>query len=169
MKIHIWDVEKGESLQKVTAPGWHVEDVRMSRDGSRIFYLYWKTIQVWSTQTGEVVGVVEFEFGGPRRFLAVDSSRVWVHSPLEEPQGWDFGIPGSSPVKLPNISSQYPDGAKLWDINQSRIKDTATGKIVFQMGGRFAKPFDGQWDGQYLVTGYESGEVLILDFNRVPL
>ena len=26
-----------------------------------------------------------------------------------------------------------------------------------------------QWDGQYLVAGYESGEVLILDFNHMPL
>jgi hypothetical protein len=43
------------------------------------------------------------------------------------------------------------------------IKDTVTGKVVLQLNGRYAKPFDVQWDGQYLVAGYESGEVMILD------
>jgi len=45
------------------------------------------------------------------------------------------------------------------------IKDAVTGKEVFQLVGRYAKPNCVQWDGQYLVAGYESGEVLILGFN----
>ena len=49
----------------------------------------------------------------------------------------------------------------------TKIKDTVTGRVVFQLVGRYASPKGGvHWDGQYLVAGYESGEVLILDFNH---
>jgi len=50
-------------------------------------------------------------------------------------------------------------------VSQSRIEDVAAGKEVFQLAGRYAKPSVTQWDGQYLVAGYDSGEVLILDFS----
>ena len=30
-----------------------------------------------------------------------------------------------------------------------------------------SNPVDSQWDGQYLVAGYRSGEVLILDLNNL--
>ena len=84
-----------------------------------------------------------------------------------EPQGWDFGILDSAPIQQPNIPSSHSTGTKLWDAHKFRIKDTVTGKVVFQLGGRFARPVDSQWDGQYLVAGYQSGEVLILDFNNM--
>ena len=113
------------------------------------------------------MGEVEFEYLGPRRSLTVDGSRVWVYSPMLEPQGWDFGIPNSPPIELPDIPSSHSTGTKLWDIHQFRIEDTVTGRVVFQLGGRFANPVDSQWDGQYLVAGYGSGEVLILDFNNM--
>ena len=83
--------------------------------------------------------------------------------------GWDFGVPGSHPVQLSNTSLLHPNYTKLWDIAQSRIKDAATGKVVFQLAGGLVNPVDSQWDGRYLVAGYESGEVLILDFNHMPL
>ena len=44
---------------------------------------------------------------------------------------------------------------------------TVTGKEIFQLVGRYADPYDAQWDGRYLVAGYMSGEVLILDFNHM--
>jgi hypothetical protein len=53
------------------------------------------------------------------------------------------------------------------DNGSAQIKDTITGKVVFQLSGRYAKANDVQWDGQYLVAGYDSGEVLILDFHDV--
>ena len=144
-----------------------VEDVRISGDGSKVFCLQYTSVKAWSILTGEVAGVVELELSGPRRSLSVDGSRVWVHSPVLETLGWDFGIPGSSPIQLPNSTSLHPNNTKLWNIGQSRLKDIITGKVVFQLAGRFERPINSQWDGQYVVAGYESGEVLILDFNHV--
>jgi len=48
------------------------------------------------------------------------------------------------------------------------IKDTVTGE-VFQLFGKYAQPSVTEWNSQYLVGGYCSGEVLILDFNQIPL
>ena len=42
-----------------------------------------------------------------------------------------------------------------------------TGKVVLQLPTRFVGSSDSQWDGRYLVAGYENGEVLILDFNNM--
>ena len=80
---------------------------------------------------------------------------------------WDFGIPGSLPVQLYNISPHnlHPSGAVLWDTSLSRIKDQATGRVVFQPSGGFARPVDAQWNGQYLIIYYPLNEVLILDFS----
>ena len=163
-KIHIWDVEKGELLQTIDAPWSDVDDIKISGDGSKVFCLHWVSIQAWSIWTGEDMGEVELEFSDLQRSLTVNGSRVWVHSPLVEPQGWDFGISGAFPVQLPDTFSLYLNDTKLWDTSLSRIKDAITGKAVFQFGGRFAKPIDVQWGGWYLVAHYESGEMLILDF-----
>jgi len=167
-KIYIWDMKKGELLRSVDATlGYDVEEFRISENGSNVFCLSWTSIQIWSIQTGKAIGKVELRICGPIRSLVVDGSRVWVHSPLSKPLGWDFGTPGSHPVQLSNSPLPHPNSAKLWDVEQSRMKDAVTGKIVLQLAGRFAKPIKSQWDGHYLVAGYESGEVLILDFNHV--
>ena len=165
-KIHIWDVERGE-LQMVNVTQGRIEGIRISGDGSKVFCLSWKTIQAWSIQTGEVIGEVGLEVCQSQRSLTVDGSRVWVHSPFLEPLGWDFGIPGSSFVRLSNTPLLHPNSTKMWDIDQSAIKDTVTGSMVFQLTGRFRYPLVSQWDSQYLVAGYQSGELLILDFNHV--
>ena len=166
-KLHIWDVEKGEPIQIVDIPGSDVEDVKISGDGSKVFCLHFESVQAWSIWTGEGVGEAKLEYSKYRRSLTVEGSRVWVHSPVLELQGWDFGIPSPSPTQLSDIPSPHLSGTKLWDDDLSGIKDRVSGKVVFQLGGRFAKPVDSQWDGQYLVAGYHSGEVLILDFNHM--
>ena len=97
--------------------------------------------------------------------LTVDKSRVWAHWPQSEYQGWDSGILGSSSVhKLSNIP--LPNGSMLWDPRETRIMNAATGEFIFQLPARFAKPTDVQCDGSYLVAGYESGEILILDLRN---
>jgi len=170
-KIHIWDLERGEVLQTVDAPGDHLEDLRISGDGSKIFSLYWESIQAWSRLTGEVLDRVQMGWVSPQRSLTVDGSRVWIHHPQTEYQGWDFGTQGSSPVQLSNMPPDklHLTGTMLWDISLSRIKDTDTGKVVFQLSGRFSQPTAVQCDGCYLAAGYSSGEVLILDFNYLSL
>ena len=165
--IHIWDVEKEELLHTIYALDNNVEDVRISGDGSNIFYLDILSIKAQSMETGKVVGQVILEGYDFDRCLTVDGSRVWVHSPSSESLGWDFATPGSPPVQLSNSLLLLTKNAKLWDICQSKIKDAVTGRVVCQLSGRFENPVTSQWDGHYLVTGYESGEVLILDFNHV--
>ena len=163
-EVHIWDAEKGK-LQVAGTAKAHIDDVKISGDGFRVYCLDSRSLQAWSILTGGSMGEVELVFSHPQRSLTVVGSRVWVCSPVEKPQGWDFGIPGSSPVEL-SITPPALTNTKLWDDMLSGIQDTATGKVVFQLGGRFMKPVHLQWDGQYLVAGYNSGEVLILDFNH---
>ena len=164
-EMHIWDAEGGE-LQMLDGMYDYATDVRISGDGSKVFCLHWNIIHTWSVQTGEIVDKLELEFVSVQRSLTVDGSRVWVHSPASDPQGWDFGTPGSPPLQLSNASLLHPNCTKWWNSKQSMVKDAVTGKVVFQLAGRFAKPVHSQWDGQYLVAGYESGEVMILDFHH---
>ena len=167
-KINIWDVEKGKLLLAVERPRFGVEDIKISGDGSRIFYLDSWSIQAWSVQTGEIVGKTEVtEMLFSVKSLAVDGTRVWACYPDSEYEGWDFGIPGSLPVQLPNVPPYrlYPNGAVLWDTGLSRVKDNRTGKVVFQLSGRHGKPVDVQWNGQFLVVCYTPQDILILDFS----
>jgi hypothetical protein len=100
----------------------------------------------------------------------VDGSSIYIQSSEDKPtQGWDFGVSGTSPFPLPNIPSEKPHLRFAYGSNQQRnsppwIKDTVTGKDVFQLPGKYAKPVVVQCDGHYLVAGYKSGEVLILNF-----
>jgi WD40 repeat protein len=48
-----------------------------------------------------------------------------------------------------------------------RIEDSITGKEIFQLHGKYANPSSIKWDWQYLVAGYQSGEVLVLDFSQM--
>ena len=166
-KVHIWDSEQG-TLQIVDGFQGDIEDIRISGDGSQIFSLQYRIIQAWSTLTGKGMGMVNFESPLTKRSLTVNGSKVWVHSRIGEPQGWDFGTSGSSPTQLSNIPSLCLYGTKLWDVGWSRIMDVATGKVVFQLAGRFWDLVRSHRDGQSLVACYKSGEVLILDFNHVP-
>ena len=114
------------------------------------------------------MGKVGLEICDHQRTLSINGSKVWVHSPMLEPMGWDFGIPGSPSVQLSN-SPTLPRKTKLLDVPRSRIINMDTGKVAFKLAGRFAWPTDLKWDGQHLVAGYELGEVLILDFNHMFL
>jgi WD40 repeat protein len=167
--IHIWDTEKGELLQVVNVPGASSDGLRISGDGSKVFCLIGDLLQAWSTSTGEAVGEVKLEDDSYLELLRVDGSRIWVCFKDKPAQGWDFGVPGSPPIPVPYTPPERSHlhffyGTNWWSGDPSRIEDTVTGKQVFQLSGRYAEPTDVQWDGQYLVAGYESGEVLILDF-----
>jgi len=173
-QIHIWDTKKGELLQTLDSTRY-IADLRISGDGSKILGLSVGFIQLWSMWTWEPVDEVMLGLEGDLYLdsFYTDNSRIWIHSkdsPAQE--GWDFGISGSSPVPFdPSTGRPHLDfiGGALWQTSgPSYIKNTVTGKEVFQLSGRYAKPDAVQWDGQYLVAGYGSGEVLILDFHVYP-
>ena len=112
------------------------------------------------------MGKMEIDDGNYIGSLIVDGSKVWAHWSGSKYKGWDFGIPGSTPAEPSNISI-LPSPSKLWDTKQARIRNPATGEVVFQLSGRFADPVSVQCDDSYLAAGYESGEILILDLTNV--
>ena len=176
--IHIWDTGKGELLQTLDILDildklWCI-GLRISGDGSKVFCLFDSSIQAWSMWSWKPVGEVELKLEGMPYLdsLCMDGSRVLVHfgnSPAQK--GWDFGTLSSSPIPYdPSTERPHLDfiGDPLqWIHGSSWIKNTVTGKRVFQLSGEYARPSDVRWDGQYLVAGYSSGEVLILDFHHI--
>jgi len=172
--IHIWDTNNGEFLQTVDAPLSRPRDLRISGDGSKVFCLAGESLQAWSICTGELVGKVEFESDHNPFFdpLQTYGSRIWIRLKDLSTQGWDFGILGSPPIQLLDVSMTRPLLDLICDTSWRTkgpcwIKDAVTGKEVFQLSGRYAEPVNVQWDGQYLVAGYKSGEVLIMDFHHL--
>ena len=168
-KIYILDAEKGELLQTVDVSGDNVKDLRISGDGSKVFCMDEQYICAWNIWTGEVMDRVEFGlYPSEDPFLTIDGTRVWVSFPPSLTMGWDFETSGSSPIELICTPFPRPHLDFIGGIREERsilpgIEDTITGKEVFQLPSKHARPADVQWDGQYLVAGYSSGEVLILD------
>ena len=167
-QIKIWDVEKEDLLAADELRD--LQDIKISEDGSRIFSVNPTVIQVHSIQTGEIM--YKAEIGNPAGdipSLTVNGSRVWVHYLATGTQVWDFGTSDSSPVQLPNMNLEilHPSCAVLWDASLFCIKEKATGKVVFWLPKMYGKPVGVQWNDQYLVTSFISGEVLVLDCSYV--
>jgi WD40 repeat protein len=173
--IHIWDVGKGEHLQSLDRSGLSsYKGIRISGDGSKVFCLFDGRIQAWSMWSWEPVGWATFELGQEPYLdsLCMDGSRVQIRYKNSSAQeGWDFGNLGSSPVPFdPSMERPRLDfisGNSWQGTGISWIRDTVTGREVFRLSGEYANPLDVQWDGQYLVAGYGSGKVFILDFCHV--
>ena len=171
--ICIWDAEKSEPLQRLGIPTSQLGGIRISGDGSKVFCLIGRSIQAWDIQTGEAVGKVELEDYPYLDPLHVGGSKIWICFQDSSVQRWDFEISGSSHILLSNTFPDRPHlnfiwGAR-WETGSTMIKDVVTGKEIFQLVGRYARPCCVQWDGQYLVAGYESGELLILAFDYALL
>jgi len=171
--VRVWDSkERGLLPIVVVPPKGGIQDLGLSRDGSRIYVMSNEFIKAWSTWTGEVVGEVVFKKKLYHCSFIVDDSRVWVCNENAETQGWDFGIPGLTPVPLPDTPPGRPHldligSTEQWGTGPSGIEDTITRKKVFQFSGRHAKPTAIKWDSPYLVAGYPSGEVLILNLEKM--
>jgi len=168
-KICIWDTEKGELLRIIDIPDY-INDLRISGDGSIVFCLHGLTIQAWSLWTGKVAEKVELSSAYIGSCLTINSLGVWMHPGAI--LGWDFGTIGSSPVELSYTSQNRPrldfiGGIRIHKSPLPGIQDTVTKKVVLQLPSRLVNCSDAQWDGQYLVVGYDSGEVLILECNHV--
>ena len=174
-RMHIWDAKR-KSCHQTTylVSDFSTTSLRISGDGSKVFVLDHEYLQALSIQTGEVMDKIQLEGSLADDPLTVDGSRVWVHYKDSEIQGWDFGILDSNPIPLSDTPPD-PDRPHLHFVNgvrtpgtgPSRIVDTVTKKEVFRLPEKFARPAVAQWDGRYLVAGYGSGEVLILDFNHM--
>jgi len=170
-KIHIWDTGKSKLLYTLDASG--SGGLRISGDGTKLFCLNNGLIQVWDMWTWKLVGEVKLE--GDEPFLdsfCPSGSKIWVRFKDLSTQGWDFGTSDSPPIPLSKTFTERPHldliGGPLWQTSSpSWIKDRVTGKKVFQLSGGYVKFREVQWDGQYLVAGYKSGEVIILNFNHL--
>ena len=165
-KLHVWDTKYEELLWEVYIPWSSIDALRISGDGFRVFALHAPYIWAWSLQTAVVVGKMQIEYRGSSGSLTVDGSGVWTHWPESNYKGWDFSSPGSTPMELSNTST-LPSSNRLWDPEQAGIRDLATGDIIFQLSGRFSSLAHVQCDNSYLVAGYETGEILILDLTNV--
>ena len=172
--IHIWDAKKGEQSINVLHSSSAIS-FRISGDGSKVFLLSDRNIQAWSIWTGELIGTVWFEDSLYPDSLIVENSKVWVNSKDLQTHGWNFGIPGPAPIPLSSTPPQHKPQSHLNFINYTRgvftytprVVDAVTHNEVFWLHGRYARPTHTQWDGHYLVAGYDSGEVVILDFKYV--
>ena len=146
-KIHICRPMK-ETQTMDAISDFSTTRLRVSEDGSKVFLLDHNYIRALSIRTGEVVGEVWLEGGKlSNNPLVVDGSRVWVHYKDSQTQGWDFGISDSTPIQLsippPDLNRprlDLIDGTKSESTGTSRIKDTVTGKEIFQLVGRYANP-----------------------------
>lgn len=104
----------------------------------------------------------------------MDESKILIRLEESLAQVWDFGTPGVVPTQLPEESSDKPhlsfiDVREWLAASVVRVEDSLTGVQMFQLYAKYASSTAAQWDGQYLIAGYESGEVLILDFeNMLP-
>jgi len=165
-KMHVYDAEKEELLYTWGGTMPSYSDIRISGDGSKVLCLDSSHIQAWSLKTGEGVGEV-YHSSMFARSMIVDGSRAWVQGFWDGIHGWDFGVTNSTPVAIPGLPSLHFNDPKQWDLSLSRVRDTVTGQVIFQMGGRYRKPVDVQSSGKYVATCYRSGEVLVLDFNHV--
>ena len=172
-KVHLWDSEKGEHQMPVLQSTSDIRDLRISGDGSKVFLLSKELIQALSIWTGEVVSEVRLEGEPLYDSLIMDGSKVWFFLKNLKIQGWDFGSQNLTPIPLSNISPGKPHlcflGTEYQDISPSRIEDITIRKEMFQLFGRYANPYAARWDSKYLVAGYQSGEVIILDFNHMIL
>ena len=160
---HVWDAGEGR-LQTIDAPGYY-RGLRITGDGSRVIQLTNEYIQAWSIWTGESTGMqLERHSYYTLAPLRMDGSKILAKSSPSDTV-WDFGAPGSTPIQFSATSSDRPH-LNFIDYLDT-IEDSVTRREVFQLHGRYAKPSVTQWDGQYLIAGYKSGKVLILDFSPV--
>ena len=169
--VHILDTKEGESLRIVTALP-NRTDLKISGNGSEILFLWEGSIQAQSILTGEVVGEVEWSAAKPYDSLIVDGSRVGVLFGDSQIKWWYFGVPGSTPISLPITSMgryhlDFVQGSRARAVMPAGVYDTVTGKQVFWLPGRYADPPKAKWNGQFLVVGYGSGELLILNFKHL--
>jgi len=169
-EIHVWDAKKGE-LQTIDAINKTPRGLRISGDRSKVFCVDDWYIQAWCIQTGMHIGRVSLGSEYPYHLdpLWIDGSKVLVRCRGSSTLSWDFGIPGSTSVQTSTLLNRpnldFIGTTSQQSTGQIGIEDRTTGNVVFHLPGK--KPIATQWDGHYLIVGYETGEVLILDLSNM--
>jgi WD40 repeat protein len=165
--FYIWDATRKKPLY--TSFIITIEDLKISGDGSKFFGLSAHFLVAFSLE-GKFIGRVGFNNSDPQTSLTVDGSRVWAHHLQLKWEGWDFKFP-YTPYRLPDtpIRKLHPNGTMLWDTILSRIQDTTSRRVIFQLGAGLGMPADVQWNNQYLVACFRSGKVLVLDCTSILL
>jgi WD40 repeat protein len=146
--VKTWDISTGLCKMTFQIPieGRTLKGAQMIDDMSTFAWLANKKVHLWDIEEGKLLQTID----------ELDLST----------QGQDSKTPGSSPT--PNHLHFINNAIGLMT-KPSVIVDTVTGKEVFRLYGRYVWLADAKWDGWYLVAGYRSGEVLILDFNHLLL
>ena len=167
-EYHIWDVYKGQLLRRFPSPFPRLRNLKVSKDGSKIFGLRLSHIQAVSTQTGEDAGSVKLG-RGEGITLFVRGSTVGINSQYN--RGWDFGGPevcalGEFPNRPRYDLVDWPMGRK---VTPCWIEDRVTKRQVFRLPERYTKyGTQVEWDGRYLlVLTRPAGEVTVMDFDPV--
>jgi len=150
--------------------------LRISGDGSRVFCVDDENIQAWSIQTGVPTGRASLRSKHPYLLdpLWIDGLKVLVHCEESSTLSLDFGIPGPTPTEIVPTSSNRPHlyfigGTCVTTTELVGIEDRVTGKVVFPFESAYGKPSAIQWDGNYLIAGFRSGEDFVLDFSHMLL
>ena len=168
--VYIWNAQQ----DKVQNTGLKLlyGGLRISEDGSRVFCVDYRKMQSWSMETQKHIRIdsdVCWRFLDP---LRMNNSKILAYTHGLSTEVWDFGPPGSTCIQLSELSLDRPllkltdirtwlHGSLVW------IEDSVTGKVIFQLYGKYKHPSALQWNGQYLIAGYTSGEVLILNFGQM--
>ena len=170
MKYLIWDVYKNQLLRKFHSPSSSLRDIKISGDGSKIFWMARRCIAVVSMETGQELGRVGLRSGAGHN-LFVCGSKVWVND--LHYRGWDFGGPGvlnfvectgEQRLNLVGWEAADPCDRKPW-----RIEDTVTKRAVFFLPEKCLEySRETSWDGRYLLNcSYTGEDIVILDFDPV--
>ena len=144
-------------------------DVKISGDGSKIFGVRGKQVEVVSMRTGEITSRLDIMVGWEGPFgLCVRGSQVGIDNLCR--QGWDFGGGKASDFGL--LSNHFrldlADPAPECRQYVDRIVDTMTGRRVFCLPERYIDPsMKVIWDGQYLLIWSSSGEIVVVNFDYV--
>ena len=166
-----------DQVQIMATPQCYTKGLRILGDGSRVFHMYWtikgQYIQVWSLHTGESIYKMKTGNGHMLDPLHMDNSKIFIRIADSISCGWDFGALGSIPIYLSkeSIDTFHVDFIGIFDlpIPTMKIVDSVTRQEVFPLPDRYAYPVAIQWNGRYLIAGYGSGEVLILDLSHIHL
>ena len=168
--VYFWNAQQ-DQVQEVGIRDAQLGALRISGDGSRVFYVDGHKLRSWSIETKECISM---DSGSSKYFLdplRMNDSKVLVQLGVSSTEVLDFGAPGSTCIQSSGLSLDRPQlnlvDNRIWSSGPVQIEDSGTGKVLFQLYGKYREPSAIQWDGQYLIAGYASGEVLMLDFGQM--